>query len=148
MNLHFYMKHKNTDPVIRQLLWKKNKNHTPAPSLIIRANKGLLHYYHRFQVLSINETNHFWYYIQETTSPKICLPLSLLLTIFYIAHSHNLSGHPGRGKTYATIIKNYYFTNFKTLIAILTQDCLNCHTSKSMPNLVVAPQQPFLEVSQ
>ena len=31
--------------------------------------------------------------------------------------------------------------------AILTQDCLNCQTSKSMPNFLMAPQQPFLEVS-
>ena len=87
------------------------------------------------------------YYIQETTSPKICLTLSLLLVIFYKAHSHDLSGHPGREKTHATITENYYFPNIITWIAILTQDCLNCHTSKSMPNLLIAPQQPFLEVS-
>ena len=37
------------DPVIRQLLiWKKYKNHSSIPSLTIRANKGLIHYYRRF----------------------------------------------------------------------------------------------------
>ena len=60
----------------------------------IRATKGLLHYYRRFQSLSINESNNLLYYIQETTSLKICLSLSLLLVIFYKAHSHDLSGHP------------------------------------------------------
>ena len=34
-----------------------------------------------------------------------------------------------------------------TWIAILTQDCLSCQTSKSMANLLTAPQQPFFEVS-
>ena len=95
------------DPVIRQLLlWKKYKNFPTTPSLTIRANKGLLHYYRRFSHLSINETNNLLYYIRETQSLKICLPLSLLLTTFHNAHLHDLSGHPGREKTPATIIGN------------------------------------------
>ena len=134
------------DPVIRQLLlWKKKFPNTP--SLTIRANKGLLHYYRRFSHLSFNETNNLLYYVREIQSSKICLPLSLLLTIFHNAHSHNLSSHTGREKSYATITETYYLSNIKTWIAILTQDCLNCQTSKSMPNLSMAPQHPFLEVS-
>ena len=44
------------DPVLRQLLlWKQYKNLPPTPSLFIWANKGLVHYYRRFQNLSINE---------------------------------------------------------------------------------------------
>ena len=143
--IHFCIKHK--DPFIRQGLFWKNIKITPVPSLTIRANKNLLHYYQRFQDLSVNETNHLVYYIQETTSPKICLPLSLLLTVFYIAHSHDQSGHPSREKTYAKKTENYYFPNIQTWIAILTQECLNCQTSKSMQNLLMAPQQQFLEVS-
>ena len=107
----------------------------------------MLLYYQRFQDLRLKETNHLLYYKQETNSLKICLPLSLSLTVFYNAHSHSLSSHPGREKTYAAIKENYYFPKIKTWIAILTQDCLNCQTSKSMPNILMAPQQPFLEVS-
>ena len=73
--------------------------------------------------------------------------LSLLLTVFHIAPSQDLFGHPGREKTYATITENYCFPNIKTWIAILTRDWLNRQTSKSMPNLLIAPQQPFLKVS-
>ena len=47
----------------------------------------------------------------------------------------------------ATITENYYFANINTWLAILTQDCLSCQTSKSMPNLLMTPQQSFLEVS-
>ena len=40
------------DPVIKQLLlWKKYKKFPPNPSLTIRADKGSLHYYRRFQNL-------------------------------------------------------------------------------------------------
>ena len=143
---HFFMKHNNTD--IRQLLlWKRNKNQPSIPWLTISANKGLLHYYRCFPDFSINETNHLLYYIKETPSPKICLPYSLLLVKFQVAHSHDLSGHPCRKKTHATITENYIFPNNQTWIAILTQDCLNCQASKSMPNLPMAPQKPFLEAS-
>ena len=118
-----------------------------TPSLTIRANKRLLIYYGRFQDLSINEVNHLLYYKQETQLPKIFPPLSLLSRVFHLAHLRDLLVHPGREKTYATITENNYFPNIKTWIAILTQDCLNYQTSKSMPNLLMAPEQPFLEVS-
>ena len=96
---HLY-KTQQQDTVLKQLLlWKQFKNFPPTLSLTIRANKRLLHYYRRFQNLSINEDNDLLYYIQETTSPKICLPFSLLLVNFYKAHYHDLSGHPGCEKT-------------------------------------------------
>ena len=43
--------------------------------------------------------------------------------------------------------KQKLFSNTRTWIANLKQDCLNCQTSKTMPNLLMAPQQPLLEVS-
>ena len=70
--------------------------------------------------------------------------LSPLLTVFYIAHSYNISCHPGREPTYTTITENYYFHKIKTWLAIV---CLNCQTIKSMPIPFMALQQPFLEVS-
>ena len=141
------MKHNNKTQFSDNFYFGNTTKFPPTPSLTTRANKRLLHYYGRFQNLSINEDNNHLYYIQETKSPKVFLPLSLLLVIFNKAHSHDLSGHPGREKTHAEITENYYFPNIHTWIAILTQDCLNCQTSKSMPNLLMAPQQPFLEVS-
>ena len=116
----------NQDPVTRQLLiWKRYKNYPTIFLITIRANKRLLHYYRSFQNLSINETNHLFYCTQETTSPKICLPLSLLLVIFHVTLSHDLSGDPGREKTHATIRENFYFPNIHKWIAKLMQDCLN-----------------------
>ena len=50
-------------------------------------------------------------------------------------------------KIHTAITDNHFFPNINKWIAILTQDCLNCQTSKSMPNPLVAPQQSSLEVS-
>ena len=75
------------------------------------------------------------------------LSLSLLLTVFYAAQSDDLSGHSRSEKTYATVAESYYFPKIKTGIAKPTQDCLHWQTSKSMPNLLMAQQQPVLEVS-
>ena len=55
-------------------------------------------------------------------------------------------GQPDREKTHASITQNYFLPNINTWIAKLTQNCLNCQTRKPMPNLLLAPQQPFLEV--
>ena len=75
-------KTKQQDPVLRPLLlWKQYKNFPPTPSLTIQANRGLLHYYRRFENLSINEDNNLLYYIQETTSPE-----NLLTTLFSPSH--------------------------------------------------------------
>ena len=64
---------------------KNTKNRPITPT------KGLLHYYRRFQDLSINESNQILYYIQETNWSKICLRLSLFLTEFHKAHTRKIS---------------------------------------------------------
>ena len=68
--------------------------------------------YRCFQNLGINETNHLLYYIPETKSPKSLLPLSIFLVKFLVAHTHDLSGHPGREKTHAAIKERYYFPKY------------------------------------
>ena len=108
--------------------------------------KELLDWYRRFPDLSINETNNLKNYIQETQSPKIFYNF-FFLTLFHIACSLDLSGYPGIEKICATITENHYFPNIQTMIAIITQDCVNWQTSKLMPNLLIDQQQLFLEVS-
>ena len=105
--IHSYTNYNNNILLKSQLLpWQKTEKTSPTLSLTIRANKGLSHYHRCFRYLTINETNHLLYYKQETHSLKACLPLSLLLIIFYNALCHGLSGHPGRGKTHAAITEN------------------------------------------
>ena len=76
------MKRNNRTQFSDNFTLKTLQKFSPTTSLTIRANKGLLHYYRRFQNLSIKESNNLLYYIQETTSQNN-LSLSLLLVIFY-----------------------------------------------------------------
>ena len=61
------------------------------------------------------------------------------LTDFKHAYAVNYITHTAKRKI-------FYFPNIKTLIAMLTQNCLNCQTSKYMPKLLLAPRQQLLEV--
>ena len=85
-------------------------------------------------------------YTRDTITKHMYTIFSLFNSISH-AHSHRLSGHPGDEKTDATIIDLYLFPNINTWIAILTNDFLNRQTSNSMPNLLTAPEQPFIEFS-
>ena len=78
----------------------------------------------------------------STQSPKLCLPFSLLLTVFYIAHSRDLSGHPGRENTYAAIPENYYFPNMESDTYTRFSE-----SPDEQVHALMVPQQSFLEVS-
>ena len=124
---------------------EKIKYQPVTPTLATIAKKGLLHYHLRN--LSAIESNKLLYYIQKTKSLKVCPPISLFLATFNKAHTNNLLGFPCFDKVYAaTKIVNYYFSEINIRTRVLMHDCLNCQTSIFMPNLLLAPQQPFLEM--
>ena len=132
------------DQVLRQfILLKRCKSRPFTTSLTISANRKLLHCYRRFQDIGISESNQLVYYVQETKAPKLFCHFPLLLVIFYKARTHALSSYPRCGKNHATITQEFHYANFKAWIAILT---LDCQTSKTTPNLLLSPQQPFLEI--
>ena len=64
-------------PLLRQIiLWYWYENRPLTPTQTIRANKGLLYNYRRFQDLSKSESNQLLWFNQETEQSEICLPLS------------------------------------------------------------------------
>ena len=69
---------------------KKNPN---------REEKGLKAYIRQFELLFIEDQQDLLcineYNDDYTMSPKICLPISLVLNCFELAHKHPLSGHHG-----------------------------------------------------
>ena len=145
--IHYYTKPKGTI-LFQDKFFSGKTMKPPVPSSTDSSNKQgtatilerLLECKHK-----CNQPTFILY--SRNTTAKICLSLSLLLTIIHIAHSQDLSGHPGRGKTYDTVTEKYKVPEEKTWIAIVTQDYFNCQTSKSMPNLLMTAQEPFLEVS-
>ena len=117
----------------------------------ITGNKGLNHYYERFEYLSIDSNTdllYFTYYRENTYNPNpitlICLPIKLLLLAFYQAHHHNLSGHYGLDRTYNNFSSQYYFPSLRKWLRLLIYDCIPCQTQKSSRmDINTATQIPF-----
>ena len=131
------------DQVLRQIiLLKRWKSRLFFISLTISAIRKLLHCYRRFQDIGISESNSFTMYKKQKLQNFFC-HFPLLLVIFYKARTHALSVYPRCGKNHATITQEFQYANLKAWMAILT---LDCQTSKTTPNLLLSPQQPFLEI--
>ena len=62
----------------------------------IRGNKGLFAYYRKFKSIVIDEKT---IRIHKSTIQRICLPLTLLLCVFYENHCTDTFGHTGLEKT-------------------------------------------------
>ena len=79
-----------------------------------------------------------------TKSPKICLPISLVLNCFELAHKHPLSGHHGETKTLEIIKRYFYWPGLYKWINMLLHDCLECQKNKpKQKDLNEAPLQQW-----
>ena len=93
--------------------WFKTSDTRPQKTPDINQSKALLSYYNKFEQLFIDpDTNPLCYRepIQDTckTEMKICVPLSLFLATFSLAHTQSHSGHPGIFITFENI-RQYFF---------------------------------------
>ena len=78
---------------------------------------------------------------------KICVPLSLFLPLFKLAHTHSHSGHPGIFKTFESVRQNFFWPGRYKWIVHLIEDCIECQTSKSnCHDLHEAPLKQWVEL--
>ena len=63
---------------------------------------------------------------------RICLPVSLILTVFNEAHKDINAGHPGIQKTIDRIQTFFYFPGLYVWIKYLIKDCIDCQTKKNI----------------
>ena len=77
---------------------------------------------------------------------KICIPISIFLKCFELAHSNPMSGHRGDANT----LKNIrFFTGLECIngVTMLIHDCLDCQKNKSKSHdLNEAPLQQWGEL--
>ena len=59
---------------------------------------------------------------------KICVPISLYLPFFPLAHTHSHSGHPGIFKTFENIRQYFLWPGRYKWIVYLIEDCIECQT--------------------
>ena len=116
----------------KKTLRLKNDGNEPD----INQSKALLSCYKKFEQLFIEPNTNLLCYrepIQDTcrTEMKICVPLSLFLPLFSLAHTHSHSGHPGIFKTFENI-RQYFFRpgRYKWLVYLI-EDCIECQTSET-----------------
>ena len=150
------MYHQKSDFVLAIIRkWLIDKNKPLVKTSKISANKGSNDYYDEFEHLAINEQDnlvYYTYYEPNTYSPNettlYCLPIKLLLTAFYHAHHHNLSGHFGVDRTYLNFHSLYSFPSLRKWIKLLIYDCIECKKQKpSRIDLNTATQLAFAETS-
>ena len=136
------------DPVLHKVkMWKKHNNKPHSVTMDIRGNKGLFAYYRKFKSITIDETNNIMKMIiriKKQTIQRICLPLTLLLCVFYENHCVDTVGHTGLEKTKRNIMEKYYFPNLTTWIKILIADCIQCQTNKVFANTKTKSKQEQL----
>ena len=90
------------DPVLHKVkMWKKHNNTPHSVTMDIRGNKGLFIYYRKFKSIVIDEKTgiiKIIIRIHKSTIQRICLPLTLLLCVFYENHCTDTVGHTGLEK--------------------------------------------------
>ena len=111
-------------------------------------DKAIRAYLRQFDLLFIENQNELLciheYNDDCSQTPKICLPLSLFLNSFKLAHSHPLSGHHGESKTLESIKRYFYWPGLYKWVKMLLHDCLDCQKNKpKRKDLNEAPLQQW-----
>ena len=137
MDINTLVEEQLNDPVLQKVRsWIKKSDTRPAKTHDINQSKALLSYFNRFEQLFIDEETNLLCYnetVQETskTDMKICVPLSLFLPLFKLAHTHSHSGHPGIFKTFENVRQYFFWPGRYKWIVYLIEDCIECQTNKS-----------------
>ena len=135
-NIITILEEQRKDPVLKTVrIWVREKLKSEK-SPEIRQSKALLAYYNQFEnlfihpeteVLCFNERSHG----TDTMGTKICVPLSLILPLFNLAHNHQLAGHMGKDKTLYNLKRFFFCPGCYKWVSSLIADCLNCQKNKS-----------------
>ena len=101
----------------------------------INQTKALLSYYYKFEQLFIEPGINLLCYRepnQDTckTEGKICVPLSIVLPLFSLAHTHSHSGHPGKFKSSENIRHYFLWPGRCKWIVYLIEGCIESQTNK------------------
>ena len=103
------------DPVSQVVRsWVRNNNKPTTKTPERQQSKALLSYFNNFNQLFLDKESNLLCYNEpvhgtDKYEMKICVPLSLFLPLFNLAHAHTHSGHPGVFKTCENIRQNFFW---------------------------------------
>ena len=109
--------------------WIETSNTRPQKTPDINQSNALLSYYNKFEQLLIKHDTDLLCYrepIQDTskTEMKICVPLSLFLPLFSLAHNHIHTGQRRKFKTLQNIRQLLFRPGRYKWIVYLIEDCI------------------------
>ena len=125
------------DPVLQTVRkWIKTSSKPPDKTHEILQSKALLSYYNKYEELFVDEETNLLCYKEpvpesNNTRMTICLPLSLFIPLFHLAHTHSHSGHPGIFKTFENIRQHFFWPGRYKWIVYMIEDCIECQTNNS-----------------
>ena len=133
LNTELIAREQDTDAVIKivkELVRNKNKD---SKIIHYRQSKALSSYLNKFELLSL--LGKFFCIEQTSDNPevkeiKICVPMSLFIKLFELAHTDQLAGHVGKDKTIANIKRFFFWPGMYKWITQLIAGCLDCQKNE------------------
>ena len=120
----------------------------PEKDYIIKQSKAIQTYRNNFKLLFLESQYNLLCYSEPCEDGSfditICAPISLVIKIFVVAHTHELSGHRAESTTYNRVKPYFYWPGMLKWIEMLMLDCLSCQTNESArKDLNEAPLEPW-----
>ena len=113
---------------------KQNEKPERNKKNLYRKEKKSKAYIRQFKLLFIEDQRDLRcineYNDDYTKSPKICLPISLVLNCFELAHKHPLSGHHDETKILEIFKRYSYWPGLYRWVNMLVHDCLECQKNQ------------------
>jgi transposase InsO family protein len=151
------LKEQKSDKILSKVrYWLENG--TLPPNVTLMPNTVLKGFANRYQELAIHPDSGLLCKIEydengfghEKGKFKVCVPLSLIIAIFYQSHAGHLQGHHGIQKTIQMIQQYFYFPGLIKWIHALVQDCIPCNESKNIRKDLQNPRllSPIRQVTE
>ena len=141
------------DPVLQVVRkWIKTSNTRPQKTPDINQSKALLSYYNKFEQLFIETDTKILCYREPILGTckiemKTCVPLSLFLPLFSLAHIQSHSGHPGIFKVFENIKQYFFWPGRYKRIVNLIEVCIECQiNTTNRHHLHQAPMEQWGEL--
>ena len=145
------LQEQSKDPVLHIVRKWIESGNEPEHYYITRQCTALKAYKSIYKLLLLDESYNLLCYNKPDENGsfelKICIPISLFLKCFELAHSNPTSGHRGNASNLNTISRLFYWPGMYKWVTMLIHDCLDCQKNKSKRHdLNVAPLQQWGEL--
>ena len=129
MNITAISQEQFKDPVIQSVRQLSESGNKDEKNVKFRQSKAMKAYMNNFENLCL--IGNILSNKQSTGDPniqnvKICVPLSLFLEIFELAHQDSVPRHSGKDETLSSIKRFFYWPGLNKWVSHPIANCLDC----------------------